>query len=70
MVIDAYRHRIIKGTVQGTYLRDIQKSFVMMYNKTVICPADFRTLFAGAVLDRCTDKIYPMVLKTTPERRV
>jgi hypothetical protein len=34
MSIDAYRHLIIKEKVQGTYLRDSQKRFVMMYNKT------------------------------------
>jgi len=39
-------------------------------DKTDIFPADCRKLFAGAVLDRCADKIYPMVLKTTFEKRI
>ena len=34
MIIDVHRHLIIKGTVQGDYIRGAQKSFVMMYNKT------------------------------------
>jgi predicted TIM-barrel fold metal-dependent hydrolase len=34
MVIDVHRHLIVKGTVQGKYIRGAQKSFVQMYNKT------------------------------------
>ncbi len=34
MIIDVHRHLIVKGTVQGHYIRGAQKSFVMMYNKT------------------------------------
>jgi len=34
MIIDVHRHMVVKGTVQGDYIRGAQKSFTMMYRKT------------------------------------
>lgn len=34
MIIDVHRHMVMKGTVQGGYIRGAQKSFSMMYRKT------------------------------------
>lgn len=34
MIIDVHRHMVIKGTVQGDYIKGAQKSFAMMYRKT------------------------------------
>jgi predicted TIM-barrel fold metal-dependent hydrolase len=33
MIIDVHRHLVVKGTVQGAYIRGASKSFSMMYNK-------------------------------------
>ncbi|OGA30806.1 MAG: hypothetical protein A3G80_03860 [Betaproteobacteria bacterium RIFCSPLOWO2_12_FULL_62_13b] len=33
MIIDVHRHLVVKGTVQGAYIRGASRSFSMMYNK-------------------------------------
>ncbi|GAB6144782.1 amidohydrolase family protein [Desulfocicer niacini] len=60
MVIDVHRHMIVKGTVQGKYIRGAQKSFVMMYNKTHgtnISPKDFTDKVIRPWIDPHADNI-------------
>ena len=60
MIIDVHRHLIIKGTVQGTYIRGAQKSFVMMYNKTHgknLSPRDFTDNVVRPWIDPNADNI-------------
>ncbi len=60
MIIDVHRHLIIKGTVQGTYIRGAQKSFVMMYNKTHgknVSPRDFTDNVVRPWIDPHADNI-------------
>ena len=33
MIIDVHRHLVVKGTVQGAYIKGASRSFSMMYNK-------------------------------------
>jgi hypothetical protein len=33
MIIDVHRHLVLKGTVQGAYIKGASRSFSMMYNK-------------------------------------
>ena len=33
MIIDVHRHLVLKGTVQGSYIKGASRSFSMMYNK-------------------------------------
>ena len=60
MIIDVHRHLIIKGTVQGDYIRGAQKSFVMMYNKTHntnVSPKDFTNDIVRPQIDPTADNI-------------
>ena len=60
MIIDVHRHLIIKGTVQGTYIRGAQKSFTMMYNKTTgnnYTPKDFTDKVVRPWIDPNADNI-------------
>ena len=60
MIIDVHRHLIVKGTVQGHYIRGAQKSFVMMYNKTHntnVSPQDFTEKIVRPWIDPNADNI-------------
>ncbi|MGC8492144.1 MAG: amidohydrolase family protein [Syntrophobacteraceae bacterium] len=60
MIIDVHRHLIIKGTVQGHYIRGAQKSFTMMYNKvhqTNYTPAQFTEQVVRPWIDPTADNI-------------
>jgi hypothetical protein len=55
MIIDVHRHMVIKGTVQGDYIRGAQKSFAMMYRKTHnldITDRNSRTMLSGSTSTR------------------
>jgi uncharacterized protein len=44
MIIDVHRHLVLKGTVQGAYIKGASRSFSMMYNKahkTQLSPREY-----------------------------
>ena len=60
MIIDAHRHLVAEGTVQGDYIRGAQKSFAMMYRKThniEISDRDFTNKVVRPLIDPNADNI-------------
>jgi len=60
MIIDAHRHLVAEGTVQGGYIRGAQKSFAMMYRKThniEISDRDFTNKVVWPLIDPNADNI-------------
>lgn len=60
MIIDVHRHLVLKGTVQGAYIKGASRSFSMMYNKahkTELTPRQYIDDVMRQEIDQHADNI-------------
>ena len=60
MIIDVHRHLVLKGTVQGAYIKGASRSFSMMYNKahkTNVSPRTYIDEIMRKEIDQHADNV-------------
>ena len=60
MIIDVHRHLVLKGTVQGAYIKGASRSFSMMYNKahkTNVSPREYVDEIMRKEVDQHADNV-------------
>ena len=60
MIIDVHRHLVLKGTVQGAYIKGASRSFSMMYNKahkTNLTPREYIDEVMRKEIDEHADNV-------------
>jgi predicted TIM-barrel fold metal-dependent hydrolase len=73
MIIDVHRHMVVKGTVQGDYMRGAQRSFSMMYRKVHnvdISDRDFTDKIIRPLIDPNADNIIEEMDKAGVDKSV